>query len=83
MEMICRSPPKYLAYSLLRGSPYPYPAKTAGPSASPESSISSKGERAVLYKYVHILGSPLLGMPPPSSLTYTTRRTVLKRHLLL
>ena len=67
------------------GSPYPYPASTAGPSPpSPSAAMSASGERAVEYRYVHMLGSPDRGMPPPSSLTLrvtssspsaTTRRT--------
>jgi hypothetical protein len=48
------------------GSPKPYP-DILDPSLAPSS--SSGGLLAVLYKYVKILGRPLLRIPLPSSLT--------------
>src|SRR5437773_2048900 len=61
-----RSPPKYRAYSLDNGNPYPNPAIGALKSDLLKSG-SRSWDSAVVYMYVHIRGIADRGMPPPSS----------------
>jgi len=61
-----KSPPKYLAYNLDKGNPYPNPAIGALKSDLLKSG-SRSCDSAVVYIYVHIRGMADLGIPPPSS----------------
>lgn len=68
MEINFRSPPKYLAYNLDIGNPYPNPAMGALKSLALKLGSSSGVWSTVVYIYVQTRGMALLAMPPPSSL---------------
>lgn len=62
-----RSPPKYLAYNLEIGNPYPNPAMGALKSLLLKSGSRFGVWSTVVYMYVQTRGIADLGMPPPSS----------------
>lgn len=62
-----KSPPKYLAYNLEIGSPYPKPAIGALKSLLLKSGSIDGVDSTVVYMYVHTRGMAERGIPPPSS----------------
>lgn len=67
IDISLRSPPKYRAYSLDIGSPYPNPAMGALKSLLLKSGSIGGVDSTVVYMYVQTSGIALRGIPPPSS----------------